>query len=186
VSETRPARSSARARRARAAGARVVLDLHDLPGLGIIALVADPQGAVLGLWQACDRVVESLARDRVGLLRWMELASADPAGAARFYERVFGWQPAPARLGRHPYVMLEHEGVQVGGIAGPEQPHGRLGARWIPYFQVADCAPLSERAANLRGELLTPATAVEGVGTYAVLRDPQGAAFGFLSPAQAK
>lgn len=172
--------------RALALGARAILPPLELLHYGRLALFADPQAAVVGIWQPRGSDDALLARDRLGLLRWMELASPDPRAALRFYEQLFGWRARVVDFGRGEYWVLDHAGQEVGGIAGPQQPHGRSGARWIPYFEVAACAALSERAANLLGELVTPATRVEGLASYAVLRDPQGAVFGFFTPEPAE
>jgi uncharacterized protein len=170
-------------RRAEELGARVLVPPLDLLDFGRFALLADPQHAPFGLWQTRSGRDPSSARDDLGLLRWMEHSSPDPGAAARFYEQLFGWRTREVALPAGPYHLLEHDGVQIGGLAGPAQPHARGAAAWLPYFQVEDSAALSERAANLLGELVTPPERIDGVATYAVLRDPQRALFGLLTPA---
>jgi len=169
--------------RAEELGARVLAPPIDLSEFGRFALLADPQHAPIGLWQTCSGRHPGIGRGDMGLLRWMEYATPDPGAAARFYEQLFGWQAREIALPAGPYHLLEHEGVQIGGLAGPAQPHARGAAAWLPYFQVVDCAALSERAANLLGELVTPAARIDGGPTYAVLRDPQRALFGLFTPA---
>jgi predicted enzyme related to lactoylglutathione lyase len=120
------------------------------------------------------------SRGELGCLRWMELASPGPAAAARFYGELFGWSAHAVELGGTTYRVLEQDDVQVGGIAGPDAPHARLGAQWLPYFRVADCAETSRHAQRLLGTPVTPPTWFSSDVRASVMRDAQGALLGWV------
>ena len=54
-----------------------------------MAIIADPQGAFLGIYQ---RFSEGSGSE--GVFVWDELGTTDVDGAQRFYEEVFGWTTA--------------------------------------------------------------------------------------------
>jgi predicted enzyme related to lactoylglutathione lyase len=54
---------------------------------------------------------------------------------------------------------------------------------WLPYVTVADCDATALRAGQLGGQTLLGATDVPGVGRFAILLDPVGAAFAVMAPA---
>jgi predicted enzyme related to lactoylglutathione lyase len=173
--------------RALALGASVLVPVCDVSCFGRLCVLADPQGAVFGLWKPCAGTRAQQVRDRVGCARWYELAARDPEAAARFYAELLGWTPRVVDFGRGEYHLLERDGALMAGIASPSDPHGRLeglrGPQWITYFQVADCAAVSARAAALLGRIVTPTTSVPNVGHYSVLADPQRAVLGLFTPA---
>jgi uncharacterized protein len=51
---------------------------------------------------------------------------------------------------------------------------------WLPYFQVSDCDAAVARAAKLGGGAMMPPRDIENVGRFAILKDPQGAAFAII------
>ncbi|MDL2716590.1 MAG: VOC family protein [Acidobacteriota bacterium] len=54
---------------------------------------------------------------------------------------------------------------------GGEVEHGHR------YFAVADCDKAAALAVSLGARMYVPPTSLEGAGRFAVLADPQGAAF---------
>ncbi|MFD4369138.1 VOC family protein [Rhodococcus sp. NPDC058521] len=76
--------------KAKAAGGSVLAEPMDVFELGRFAVLADPTGAVLSLWQA--RQFAGAARlNETGALCWIELRTRDTASAQSFYTDVFGW-----------------------------------------------------------------------------------------------
>jgi uncharacterized protein len=116
---------------------------------------------------------------------WHELMSTDPKQSEAFYARVAGISVTP--LGEEPgYQLLMVGGQPVGGIAGPRPDHdgwpsGGPGAHWIAYVGTDDVDAAARTATELGGEVLLPPVDVPGMGRAAVLRDPQGAAFGVFA-----
>ena len=58
--------------------------------VGRMAVLKDPQGAVLALWQPGTRIGAERVND-VGCLCMNELATSDLDVAGSFYGRLFGW-----------------------------------------------------------------------------------------------
>lgn len=114
---------------------------------------------------------------------WHELMTTDTGGAGAFYREVTGLTTSAGD-----YPMLMDGERPVGGLAGPTEegpvwPSGGPEPHWIAYIGVDDVDAAARRAQELGGQILLPPTDVPGLGRAAVLRDPQGAAFGVFGPA---
>jgi uncharacterized protein len=117
---------------------------------------------------------------------WHELMSTDPKQSEQFYQRVAGVSVTPVGDEPGAYRMLMVGGQPVGGIAGPRPdqegwPSGGPEAHWIAYLGTEDVDAAARTAQELGGEVLLPPVDVPGMGRAAVLRDPQGAAFGVFA-----
>lgn len=66
----------------------------DVLDAGRTALIADPSGAELGLWQARRRH-GAQAVNEPGTWNWSDLHTRDVDGSATFYGMVFGWEATP-------------------------------------------------------------------------------------------
>ena len=118
---------------------------------------------------------------------WHELMTRDPERSEEFYREVVGI--SVQTLGDEPdaYRMLVSNGQPVGGLAGPRPgqegwPSGGPEGHWISYIGTEDVDGAARKAQELGGEVLLPPTDVPGFGRAAVLRDPDGAAFGVFGP----
>lgn len=130
---------------------------------------------------------EALSLPRSGFV-WHELMSTDPKQSEGFYQQVAGVKVT--LMGDEPdaYRMLLVGGQPVGGMAGPRPdqegwPSGGPEAHWIAYLGTDDVDAAARKAQELGGEVLLPPVDVPGMGRAAVLRDPQGAAFGVFASA---
>ena len=171
------------AARAQKAGAQVWMGPMDVLDSGRWALLSDPTGAAFGLWQA-GAFKGFGVMDEPGALGWIDGSTRDLPGAVKFYQDVFGWEVmGPSE----DYPMVSLAGHMFGGLMNmgdmfpPEVP-----AHWNPFFVSADVDATATKARELGGEVMHgPETVqMENGPRIAVLRDPQGAAFGvFKSPA---
>jgi uncharacterized protein len=130
---------------------------------------------------------EAIQIPRSGFV-WHELMSTDPEQSEHFYQQVAGVSVTPLGDQADAYQMLVVGGQPVGGMAGPRPdqegwPSGGPEAHWIAYFGTEDVDAAARRAQELGGEVLLPPLDVPGMGRAAVLRDPQGAAFGVFASA---
>ena len=161
---------------ARAAGATVVAEPYDVFDAGRMAVVADPTGAEVSLWQAGTHAGAALVNGP-GALAWNDLLTADVAGACAFYAQVLGWglTPVPGAPGdRH---SISVDGHPNGGIA--EAPPGAPAA-WLPFFGVEDVEAAAERTTAGGGTVLAGPIPVPS-GRFLLLADPQGATFGAIA-----
>jgi len=57
------------------------------------------------------------------------------------------------------------------------EPMKRLGSSWITYWQVRNCPATVTKVKRLGGRVLMDTMPIPGYGRFAILTDPQGAAF---------
>jgi predicted enzyme related to lactoylglutathione lyase len=124
-------------------------------------------------------------RDNHGRFVWHELMTGDPAAAQRFYGAVVGWS-TQAMEGMPDYTLFTANGVPVGGVMQLTPEAARMGAppSWTAYVEVEDADATIERTNGLGGSVIVGPQTVEGVGRFAILRDPQGAVFAILASAK--
>ncbi|WP_329499622.1 VOC family protein [Kitasatospora herbaricolor] len=160
--------------RVTSAGGQVLMEPMEVLDIGRFAVVADPSGAAFSLWQARTFAGAGVFNDP-GALGWVELLTRDTEGAEAFYPAVFGWTVNTVES----YTQWGLAGDDFGGmLAMGEQFPPDLPPHWLPYFAVGDVDGTAARAATLGGEVLMPPTTVPAGPRIAVLKDPQGAAFG--------
>lgn len=180
----------------REAGGAVHMEPWDLPGVGRLAFVADPQGALFYVMKG-ESSQESLAfsydKQRPGHCAWNELATSDPAGAMNFYCARFGWAK-DGEMDMGPmgaYEFLRHAGRAPAGSMD-----GMLGAMWpkpaqMPvcawsfYFRVPDIDAAVAHIKSNGGSLFQDPMEVPG-GDFALNgTDPQGAHFSLVGARKA-
>jgi uncharacterized protein len=98
----------------------------------------------------------------------------------RFYSRVLGTGEAP--LWRED--LMNNLGLPIIGLGERKPEYAQLPLQWMPHIQVADVAASAERALELGGSELMHDKSGDGASQWAVLLDPNGAAFGII-PAEA-
>jgi len=164
-----------------AAGGEVVTGPFDVADAGRMAVLRDPQGAVVSIWQPKNHIGIRIA-GVVGTLCWSELATTDRAKAREFYTAVFGWGARISHMEPVEYTQWMAGEMPAGGMLEmTEEWHGAP-PHWMPYFLVADCDASAEKAAELGGQVVVPPMDVPQVGRFAVLCDPQGAHFSVIQP----
>jgi hypothetical protein len=93
--------------------------------------------------------------------------------------------------GKHPLWreqdLMNNLGIPIIGLGARSEAYAHLPLQWMPHIQVADVAASVERALALSGNVLMHAKDDAGTSQWAVLLDPNGAAFGIvpLIPAEA-
>ena len=75
---------------------------------------------------------------------------------------------------------MNNLGMPIVGLGARTTEYAHLPLQWIPHIQVADVAASVERALDLSGSALMHAKADDGKSQWAVLLDPNGAAFGII------
>jgi predicted enzyme related to lactoylglutathione lyase len=170
------ASADAAAARAAELGATVVAEAFDVMDVGRMAVIADPAGAALCLWEP-RAVIGAELVNADGALTWNDLVTPDPAGAAAFYAGLFGWETREIPDAGGYRVILNGERSN-GGIMplDPERMGTDTPAGWMPSFGHPDVDRLAGELDGLGGRLLNGPLRVPA-GSIAVLADPQGAVF---------
>ena len=161
------------ARRAEAAGGRVLFGPENIPEVGRFALIADPQGAVVSAF--APQGEDDLAG---GVFVWDELHTSDPGAAKSFYGEVFGWTARDEDMGGMTYTIFQSgAGTDVGGcmqlMEGMQAP-----PHWLVYIGTDDVDATTARAKELGATVHIEPADIPNVGRFSVLQDPTGAAFG--------
>lgn len=117
-----------------------------------------------------------MAKPRKGKPCWYELTTTDPAGAAAFYGHVLGWTTADAGMPGFDYRLASSGADMVAGIMPG------AASSWMIYVTATDCDKAAKAVAKAGGAVLSAPADIPGTGRFAILADPQGAAFGILAP----
>src|SRR5215203_1632661 len=169
------------AAKAKAAGATLMKEPFDVMTLGRMAVVQDPTGAVFALWQAKDNKGAAIY-NVPGSLVWNELGTTDTDKAGDFYSDVFGWTKQGFPGSPIEYTVFNNGDRGAGGMYKITPEMGPIPPHWLIYFAVEDCDATVQKATELGARAMKPAEDIPGVGRFAILLDPQGAAFAVLKP----
>ena len=200
--------------RIRAAGGQLVREPRAIGPYGVMALAADPAGAVFGLWQAGED--EGFEKKGLpGSFCWTEVYTRDKESVDPFYETVFGFQgtdlsdetlPDAARSGTGRSGKAEGRSASgavdfrrwspAGAEPGADTAIGgrsvitdafppEMPSHFLSYFLVTDCDATVAAAVRLGGRVTAPPFGID-YGRTAVLVDNQGASFAVLAQAAAQ
>ena len=161
------------------AGAKSQMPPTNFADVGRGASITDPTGAAFSIWknQGGDRA--DAAQTPPGDWAWNELWTPDERTALAFYEKVFGYTHDRKSMGTQgTYYVLKMGGVPRGGLMRSAQP--RAPAMWLPYVEVEDCDASANLAQELGAKILSTASDIPGVGRFAILADPLGAALAII------
>lgn len=168
-------------------GGRVFKEGFDIPEVGRIAILGDPQGAAFAVYTPGERVPDH-DRGVAGGVSWHELMTSDYEAGFEFYSKVFGWvktrdmDMGPAGT----YQMFGRPGEEssLGGMMTlpaevPAPPH------WLYYFNVDDIDSALSRVRDSGGQVHNGPMDIPGGGKIAQCLDPQGAGFALYAEAPA-
>lgn len=164
------------AKKAEALGGKVMAPPFDVMDVGRMAVLQDPTGAVLSIWEAKKHHGASLLGEP-GAVGWNELATRDVDAARAFYTGLFGWSAEVSQMEGITYTTFKQGEVPQGGMMGMTAEWGEIPPHWSVYFSVEDCDATVAKATSLGATVMVPPTDVPGVGRFAIVRDPQGAVF---------
>ena len=111
---------------------------------------------------------------------WYELMTSDPAAAERFYGAVLGWRTRLAAEGAPvDYRIFGTGEADVAGLMAvpAEAAAAGMRPRWLGYVGVDDVDAAAAEIVRAGGAQHVPPTDIPGVGRFALVADPQGAAF---------
>lgn len=164
------------------AGGQIVAGPMDVFDQGRLAVFVDPTGAFTSLWEARAMRGAQLVNEP-GTVCWNELDTRDVETAKRFYTKVFGWGESTSEPGGSSYTEWQLDGRSIGGaMPMPAAVPAEVPSYWLTYFAVDDCDTAVAKAQELGGNVMMAPMDIDP-GRFAVLADPQGAAFAVIKMA---
>jgi predicted enzyme related to lactoylglutathione lyase len=165
-------------KKAVALDAKTCVPPHDIPGVGRISMVADPQGAELAMIapQGPDRPPPE--QPSAGQVVWHELLCNDVERELRFYGDLLGWrQTGQFDMGPNGlYRIYGKDGRDFGGMM--KRPQGYpLPPHFLHYVHVGDLDAAVERVKDGGGKVWMGPTQIPSGMRIAQGQDPQGAVF---------
>lgn len=115
-----------------------------------------------------------------GQVVWVDLLTENAATAIDFYRQLLGWTIEPHSSGNY---VVSNDGHPIAGISEIKDadPEGEE-ALWLVGMAVPDLADSVATARKLGAKVHRDVGRVEGFASFAILEDPQGAAFMLLAP----
>jgi predicted enzyme related to lactoylglutathione lyase len=126
------------------------------------------------------------AVDVRGRFVWHELMTRDVPAAKKFYSNLIGWKPQAWPLDPGYTVCHTDYGPQAGVFNIPAELPAEMPAHWVNYIGTRDVDGTAAAAVRAGGSILKGPEDIKGAGRYAILKDPQGAAFAILDPENAR
>ena len=151
----------------------------DVPTIGRMQMMTDPQGAAFYIFEPARGEQRPEGAPEIGEGSWHELMTTDAPAAMTFYREVFGWQPSEAmdmgEMGT--YQMFNRPHGMIGGMMNKPPEMAAAPPIWQIYFRVPDITSAAERITSNGGRILNGPMEVPGGDWIVNGMDPQGAAF---------
>jgi uncharacterized protein len=171
------------AARVTAAGGKVIVEAMPVGDQGVMAVFADPSGAIISAWQPGQ--MAGFAPGTPNGYGWAELNSRGLDKTLPFYRAVFGWghKASPMGEGQPDYTefLLGQESIAGGMEMNPMVP-AAVPSYWMVYFEVGDVDASYRKALDAGAREMVSPIDFPG-GRFAIVSDPQGAVFGLLKSA---
>lgn len=151
----------------------------EVPTIGRMQMMRDPQGAVFYIFQPASAAQTPEAAPEIGEGSWHELMTTDAPAAMTFYRELFGWEPSEAMdmgpMGT--YQMFNRPHGMIGGMMNKSPEMAEVPPNWQIYFRVPDIPSAVERITANGGTILNGPMEVPGGDWIVNATDPQGATF---------
>ena len=155
--------------------------IHPVTGVGSdggrYAVVADPQGAVIGVYEPGAGMSGGGSDPTSAPVVWHELTAEDPVAALQFYKDIFGWEV----LGTHPmggevgtYYLFGKGTTQMGGAFVRGKNLAPSWPRWLVYLSVPSVTAAVAAAKAAGGQVLNGPHQVPGGNWIAQVVDSHG------------
>jgi predicted enzyme related to lactoylglutathione lyase len=162
---------------AEAAGGKILAPAMDIPDVGRMVVIADPQGAAISAFTPQGDVPQS-----EGVFVWDELLTTDVTGAKGFYSEIFGWTSSDEEMGEMgTYTLFKRTGGVDAAGCMQKPPDLPVPAAWMTYIGTDDVDATAQKAKSLGATIQVPPMDIpNNIGRFAVLIDPVGAAVGIF------
>ncbi len=161
---------------AKESGGTVAQEPFAIDGGGRIAVLLDPAGAALCLFEDGHHRGFGVL-DEVGAPCWFDCRSRDAGASVAFYSALFGWTSEPME-GPMDYHVMSHEGQPMCGVLqmSPELFPPAVPSHWAMTLSVADAEQALAQTVEAGGQAFGPVMDTP-FGRTANLADPDGAGF---------
>ncbi|MFJ2618564.1 VOC family protein [Glutamicibacter sp. NPDC087344] len=160
-------------------GGYVFLPPVDIEGEGTIAMIGDPTGVGVGLWQSSITRALTTASGRHGTRVWNELHTTGFEKVTHFYRDALEWDllnlSDTDEFRYQSYGQGRDAKSGIYDISGLPDPH----PGWRTYFAVTDTDQTLALAEKLGAKVVQGAQDLR-FGRMAVLTDPTGAQFSII------
>ena len=165
------------------AGGKIIMPPMQVMEHGTMCVASDPFGAAFSLWQPDQHKGAQLVNEP-DAYSWNELLTSDIEGAKSFYNQVFGWEYEGQQMGPGMYWVIQggDEGGLGGLMARPDAYPAQAPDAWCAYFTVADLAAKVAAATAAGATVANEPMTVPGIGTFAVILDPNHGMFAMIQP----
>lgn len=167
----------ASSRQATSLGGKVRMGPREVPNVGCWAVISDPQGALIGMYEPELAPRPSGGPPSRGDFSWHELMTTDYKAAFEFYRPLFQWEKTGefdmGDMGM--YHMFGQRGQTYGGMfnRAPDMPP----PNWVSYIRVDDVKSAADTIAQIGGMVINGPMEVPGGDWIVQGVDPQGAMF---------
>lgn len=165
--------------KAKSLGATLMKEPFDVMDVGRMSVILDPTGAVFAIWQAGTHAGAGIYNVPNSFC-WNELSTKDTAKAGEFYTGLFGWDKKVQQMGPMTYTSFMNGERPAGGMYEPPPEMGDVPPHWLAYFAVDDTDAMVKKAGELGATTIAPPMDIPDTGRFAIIQDPQGAAFGII------
>lgn len=118
---------------------------------------------------------------KTGSFFWYDLVTSDVPAALAFYRAVVGWNAEAFPDSEIGYVVLKAGETGIGGVM--PLPNEHQPPAWLGYIKSADTDADAKASVSAGGSLLKGPEDIPGnVGRFAVMAEPNGAAYFLLKP----
>jgi uncharacterized protein len=156
---------------------------------GRYAVIADPQGAVIGVYEPGSGMSGGGGADAMSApVVWHELTAEDPVAALQFYKDIFGWDV----VGTHPmggdvgtYYLFGKGTTQMGGAFVRGKNLAPSWPRWLVYLSVPSVTAAVAAAKAAGGQVLNGPHQVPGGNWIAQVVDSHGVPVALHGPKDA-
>ncbi len=158
---------------AKSGGGTIGLEPMDIPNVGRMAVIGDPQHAYTTAFKSAQGDPPALDAPPPGNFCWDTLNTTDVEAAKAFYPKVYGWQVADF----HGMTTFEVNGK---GVADAQLAQGGAPAHWLSFVVVKDLATARTTVKDNGGNVIVEEIPIPEVGKIAIVTDNVGAFIGLF------
>lgn len=120
-----------------------------------------------------------------GQFHWNELMTNDVEAAKAFYGDIVGWTFNPMEMpeGGTYWICMDGEKPCGGIFPMTGSDFEGMPPQWMSYLAVDNVEDCVEKAKASGAAVVQPVLEIEGIGRIAMIKDPNGAVLGWMTPA---